>query len=66
MRRSPGAPVGELALGRDQHLAGVLLLRVLPGFDQPLGQVAAGLHQEGPGAHGHVADLEVEDFLGRT
>ena len=34
----------------------------VPGFDQALAQIAYDLHQEGAAAHGHVADLEVEQF----
>ena len=34
-----------------------------PGFEQVLAQLAAGLHQEGAGAHGRVADLEIENLF---
>ncbi len=37
----------------------------VPGFHQQLGEEAAGRDQERPGAHGRVADLQVEDLLGR-
>ena len=56
---------GELAVRADEDLAWVLSLRDLPGFDQAFSQIAAGLHQEGAGAHGHVADFERQDLLGR-
>ena len=36
---------------------------VVPGFHQDVGKLAAGLDQEGTGAHGGVADREVEDLL---
>ena len=32
-----------------------------PRVDERVGKLAAGLDQEGPGAHGRVADLDVED-----
>ena len=62
MRRSLGAPAGEVAFGRDDERCRDALLGVLPSFDQPLGQVAAGLHEERARTHRHVADFEREDF----
>ena len=35
-----------------------------PRVDQGVGELATGLDQECPGAHGRVADLEVQDLLG--
>ena len=54
------------AFGRDPHRARVGPLLGVPGFQQPFRQVPARLDQERPGAAGHVADLEVEQFLGRA
>ena len=34
------------------------------GFDDGVGEVAAGLDEEGPGSAGGVADLEIEDLFG--
>ena len=33
-----------------------------PRIDERVGELAAGLDQEGAGAHGRVADLDVEDL----
>ena len=33
----------------------------VPGIDQDIAELAAGFDEEGAGAHGRVADLEVED-----
>ena len=41
-----------------------LVLRDFPRFHEAFGHVAAGLDEEGAGAHGHVANLEGEQFLG--
>jgi len=41
-------------------------LDLLPGLDQAIGEVAAGLDQESAGAHGGVADGEAEDRGGRA
>ena len=50
---------GHLVLvgGNDRHLA----VRA-PRIDQGIGELAAGLDQEGAGPHGRVADLEVENL----
>ncbi len=70
-----GVPVHavEAALGdepaREDHLVlvgrdrGHLAVGV-PGLDQRVAELAAGLDQERAGAHRRVADLEVEDLLG--
>jgi len=39
---------------------------IFPRFEQPFRQIPARLHQERLGATRHVADLEVEQFLGRA
>lgn len=36
-----------------------------PGLDEPRAELAAGLDEEGAGAHGRVADFEREDGVGR-
>src|SRR4051794_23840001 len=48
-------------------LAGLrLALGLPPGFHEPFGEVAARLHKKGPGAAGHVTNLEAEKFPGRA
>ena len=37
----------------------------LPGLDERGGELAAGLDEERAGAHRGVADLQLEDLLGR-
>ena len=37
----------------------------VPGLDQLVAELAAGLDQERAGAHRRVADLQIEDLLGR-
>jgi hypothetical protein len=41
-----------------------LCLGLRPRLHQPIGQPAAGLHEECARAHGRVADLQVEQFGG--
>ena len=59
-------PALPLPFGGDAGSSRLGLLLVLPRFEQPLRQIPARLHQERPGAARHVADLEVEQFLGRA
>ena len=63
------APLGHQPPRIGQHILVVghlrrLLVR-LPRLHQALGQQAAGLDQERAGSHRRVADLEIEDLLGR-
>ena len=54
-------PAGEedlVLVGRDLGTAAVRV----PGLDQRVAELAAGLDQERAGAHRRVADLEVEDL----
>ena len=56
-------PAGQQLLvlvGRDRR-APVWVAR--PGAGEPLGELAAGLDQEGARAHGRIAHLELEDLL---
>ena len=62
---SRGDPVDAVPSGVIPGTPGCRCLGVLPGLDQPLRQVAAGLDEERPRAARHVADLEIEQFLGR-
>ena len=65
MSRSLGCACGEVAFGRGKDSARICFLGVLPRLDEPLGEVAAGLHEERARTHRHVADFEREDFLRR-
>jgi hypothetical protein len=47
-----------ILIGRDDGFATV----ESPGFDECIGELATDLHEEGPGADGGVADLEVENL----
>ena len=60
LRDQPAREDHLVLVGRDRgHLAvGV------PGLDQRVAELAAGLDQERPRAHRRVADLEVEDLRG--
>ena len=58
----------EAARGDNLVFAGRQLGRGLvgaPRLDEGVAELAAGFDEEGAGAHGGVADLQVEDRLGR-
>src|SRR5947209_3717288 len=43
-----------------------LVFAIVPGFHEPLGEIATGLDKERSRAASHVANLEVQQFPGRT
>ena len=61
----PGVACGEVAFGCGENFARIGSLGDFPCLHKPLGQIAAGLHEERARTHRHVADFKCQDFAGR-
>lgn len=60
----PRPAVEGLAVGHGEGLVELLHGQPVPRVHEPVGQIAASLHQKRPGAHRRIADLEGENGFG--